>query len=121
MLITGTRLCWNAEGRTRATVETSIGDGDPYTQHHQVFSPLLLSIPMYSYDSDGELGLSIIIYYTFPLSSLCYFRFSCCLWHGDLLYIDLTLQFARGRRVLYPFLYTDLSRHTCIKPASSNE
>src|SRR6266852_4816685 len=35
--------------------------------------------------------------------------------------IYLTLQFARGRRILYPFLYTDSSRHTCIKPASSDE
>src|SRR5713226_5929809 len=26
-----------------------------------------------------------------------------------------------GRRILYSFLYTDSSRHTCIKPASSDE
>src|SRR5713226_181829 len=35
--------------------------------------------------------------------------------------IYLTLQFAWGRSILYPFLYTDSSRHTCIKPASSDE
>src|SRR5713101_4776640 len=35
--------------------------------------------------------------------------------------IYLTLRFAQGRRILYPFLYTDSSRHTCIKPASSDE
>src|SRR5712692_5714208 len=35
--------------------------------------------------------------------------------------IYLTLQFVWGRCILYPFLYTDSSRHTCIKPAPSDE
>src|SRR5713101_4477443 len=35
--------------------------------------------------------------------------------------IYLTLWFARWKCILYPFLYTDSSRHTCIKPASSDE
>src|SRR6266852_4385660 len=71
---------------------------------------LLLSIPMYSYVSDGELGLSRYHTIHFLISSFCYIHNSCCFEHGDLLYIDLTLQFAQGRHVLYTFSYTDLSR-----------
>src|SRR5216684_1373576 len=35
--------------------------------------------------------------------------------------IYLTLRFAQGKCILYPFLYTDSSRHTCIKPVPSDE
>src|SRR5713226_2407799 len=35
--------------------------------------------------------------------------------------IYLTLQFVWGRHILYSFLYTNSSRHTCIKPAPSDK
>src|SRR5712692_4964870 len=110
MLITGVHLCWNAEGRTRATAESSIGDSDPYAQHHQVFSlpPFYLHID--SYVSDGKLGLSQYHTIHFLISSFCYICDSSCFECSNLLYIDLTLQFVWGRHVLYTFSYTDLSR-----------